>query len=1009
MVPPWEYFEYLNDLVYVVDPETHEMVYLNRHGRAAFRMEEGAYQGKHCYEILQGLKQRCPFCNNDQLEEGKFLEWTYYNPVLQASFAIKDTLLRHEGKCYRVEFASREKEKAEEGAPLSSSAIINECLLRANAAHDLYCGLEYLGTHVGCQALAIYEIRDGTWIVNTYLWTREGGQARKEEFTLGLMQAMDQWEQIFTDNQPVLMYDAEDACRKMPGLCPLLRQGGNRRTIVVPLVDKMKSVGFFCVYEPDRERMPAIADICRILSVYIVSALQQRDLMRNLEQLSYHDQMTGALNRHALEAYMALPLLEEDTGLVFCDILGLKNVNDLFGHIDGDKLIIQVYHLLSGVFRQDGIYRVGGDEFLVHCGGRGEETFRRQVERLRQTLAENQCGLSVGSVWAKAGSCSFSQLVDRADQRMYEEKRAYYRRQASADSIAETVGNAAFSVPLQQFLRDYFFDTDTFIQSISMLGAACYFVCGDLRKSAYYISDSLRDDFGFSSNLAYDFSTALGIQLYEVDKPLHAAKIRDVLEKKEENFSLRYRVYRRDGRLVWLHCRGRVKWDADKSHPLFFSGTMVELRNQAEVDQVTGLLNLSMAISHVEELLERGETFTLLCVSFRNYGDINLLLSRETGNELLREAGQRLEQRLDSQFCFFRMDGAKILIVCPGTPDLHQTAREIRFTVNSVYDIYGLHILYPCGVGALTVRDAGGRSAQELLDNAQAAAKVAKTVPTLDFSEYKWNASAGQQSSKDLNLVLNHCVNHQFEGFRIVIQPQVETDSGRIVGGEALMRWRNRDTDVPPGLFIPILEQNGLILPAGRWVMEQALKACAAILPIWPDFKMAVNVSYLQVLDRDFFSQILKLLERYGVPADCLVIELTETHFDEMPSHLERFVSQCQQAGILFAIDDFGSAYSGLQLLLKYPADVIKLDRNLLCEIKSSEQKKNFLMSIVYACHRFGKKVCMEGVETVEELRITCQSGCDYVQGFYFYKPMDLEALLPVLEEERRKSDGRGS
>ena len=160
-------------------------------------------------------------------------------------------------------------------------------------------------------------------------------------------------------------------------------------------------------------------------------------------------------------------------------------------------------------------------------------------------------------------------------------------------------------------------------------------------------------------------------------------------------------------------------------------------------------------------------------------------------------------------------------------------------------------------------------------------------------------------------------------------------------------------------------------------------------------------------MDRTLFESILALLQKYEVPPYNLLLELTESHFDEMPDYLERFVRQCHKVGIRFALDDFGNAYSFLQLLLQYPADLVKLDRSLMQEITLSEEKQNFMQSIIYACHKFGKQVCIEGVETKEELQVVRQMHCDFIQGFYFYRPTELQDLYPLLEKAAQVGEER--
>lgn len=179
--------------------------------------------------------------------------------------------------------------------------------------------------------------------------------------------------------------------------------------------------------DPPEKQMSAVAEMCKILSHFIVSLIQQRDLIRNLEQISFRDQMTGAMNRYALNSYLARAHLERDMGLIYCDLIGLKRVNDRFGHASGDRTIIQAYQVLGGMFPEDQIFRMGGDEFLVVREGVGREKFQESVEQLKAAAVSSRCWLSIGSAWCQAGGKSFNDLMNEADENMYENKRTYYR------------------------------------------------------------------------------------------------------------------------------------------------------------------------------------------------------------------------------------------------------------------------------------------------------------------------------------------------------------------------------------------------------------------------------------------------------------------------------------------------------------------------------------------------------------------------------------------------------
>ena len=184
---------------------------------------------------------------------------------------------------------------------------------------------------------------------------------------------------------------------------------------------------------------------------------------------------------------------------------------------------------------------------------------------------------------------------------------------------------------------------------------------------------------------------------------------------------------------------------------------------------------------------------------------------------------------------------------------------------------------------------------------------------------------------------------------------------------------------------------------AGRWVFEQAVRNCLQMLTYNPDFYLTFNISLHQLSDTELLGFMQQTLEKYHLPGSHLVAELTESCLDEQPEKLEQLVAHCSNLGMRIALDDFGSGYSSLRMLLQYPSSIIKLDRSLLQEITESDEKMHFIGSIVYACHQFGKKVCMEGVEREDQNTIIRDTGCDMIQGFYYYRPMELSALHRLL------------
>ncbi|MDO4274413.1 MAG: bifunctional diguanylate cyclase/phosphodiesterase [Eubacteriales bacterium] len=556
------------------------------------------------------------------------------------------------------------------------------------------------------------------------------------------------------------------------------------------------------------------------------------------------------------------------------------------------------------------------------------------------------------------------------------------------DSIYETL--------FQKFVRENYFDAEAFFQSVAIPDAPYYLYFGDLQTKLYYISDNMRDDFKFSSNVVYDLIEKWGELISDPqDKLLYHQDLEQIMEQKKGIHSLRYRVTDKNGRSTWVHCRGIVKWSIDKNVPLFFSGCVSRLESNFSLDPVTGLLRVQAALNELASLSARNSSACIISFSLNHFTYINESRGRIEGDNLLQNIANALLEELDDKYIFYRLDGIRFMAIsrhstCMGS---NNAVRRIRSIIEKCYTEENLAPKQSASFGVLHFPE-NARLPQEVLENATMLINIAKMNPELEFCEFSQDLISKQKDKSKMTLHLSDSVANNCEGFRIVVQPIVCKDTGRIIGGETLLRWKYQGQDVSPIVFIPLLEQTHMILQVGKWVFEQVVHVCQRLMAFQQEFLLSFNVSYLQILDETFLPFMKNTLEASGVPGSRLMLELTETHFDDMPSSLHDFVIECQKMGIKFALDDFGNGFSSLQLLFKYPVNVIKLDRTLMSEITHSTENLDFIMSIVYACHRSGKQVCVEGVETNAELSIVRQTDCDMIQGFYFYRPLELDDLF---------------
>lgn len=433
-----EFFENLNELVYITDMENYEIVYTNKKTREQLgvsSMEE--IKGKKCYEVLQGNAAPCKICNNHKLKKGEFLEWRRYNPVLEGQFMLKDTMIEDNGKYYRVELAiditNQERQNNRLRSYENLEALANEgfqtALQAPNPDASLEILLEYLGKALKGERTYIFEKNAEDGDDNTYEWVAKGITAEKENLQGLPPEVCGNWYRAFDRNKSIIIEDIEDIREKNPAKYENLKRQNIRSLVIVPLYNDKKIIGFYGVDNPPGESLEYAFNMLQIVGHFIVSTLNRRNLLRQLQEMSYCDQLTKLGNRYAVDKYLKELQRSQSMGIVYCDVTGLKKVNDLKGHEAGDELILRSSECLRRVFAEDRIFRIGGDEILVLCAQIGEKALEQKVEELRVDMKEHYVTAAVGTVWrADVAAGDVKALVSVAENRMYEDKAEYYKK-----------------------------------------------------------------------------------------------------------------------------------------------------------------------------------------------------------------------------------------------------------------------------------------------------------------------------------------------------------------------------------------------------------------------------------------------------------------------------------------------------------------------------------------------------------------------------------------------------
>ena len=429
----------------------------------------------------------------------------------------------------------------------------------------------------------------------------------------------------------------------------------------------------------------------------------------------------------------------------------------------------------------------------------------------------------------------------------------------------------------------------------------------------------------------------------------------------------------------------------EKGNPQLFAGFIANLGKKSKVDPLTGLFNKFEFEDDLRRRLEKSpeRPLSLITIGIDDLRHINDRYDRAFGDEVIRFVAQRIQSALPEGGRVYRLDGDEFAVA---VSDEVEVLRSMYAVLRGAFDHQHEHggRKFYCTLSAGCVRfPQDACTYEDLVKRANYALEYAKGHGKNRCVDFSQSILAERTRELELAELLRDSVEHDFRGFSLCYQPQVDAASGRVIGAEALARWRCESFGaLPPLEFIPLLEESGLIVPVGTWVLREAAAMCKRWRAIDPAFTMSVNLSYRQLDEEDLVTVIGDVLREEGLPADGLVVEMTESRFAEDGDQVRLVFDRLRGLGVRVAMDDFGTGYSSLGVLKSSPADIVKIDRAFMRDIRTSSFDATFIRFVVELCHDVGIRVCLEGVETDEEYDAVGSMGLDYIQGFLFGRPL---------------------
>jgi diguanylate cyclase (GGDEF)-like protein len=418
------------------------------------------------------------------------------------------------------------------------------------------------------------------------------------------------------------------------------------------------------------------------------------------------------------------------------------------------------------------------------------------------------------------------------------------------------------------------------------------------------------------------------------------------------------------------------------------------IRYQAQHDALSGLPNRSLFLEHLAQGLNRaarnGLRLAVLFLDLDRFKSVNDTLGHRIGDELLKAVALRLKQSLRVNDLVARLGGDEFCVLLEdirSAEEAANVARKISAQFAESFELLG-HRLYSRPSIGIALYPSDGADAETLLRNADTAMYEAKRTAEWDFAFYRPELTERVTQRFDLETRL--CAALEKNEFRLRYQPQIDLRTRTLSGCEALLRWRQANGRLTlPGEFVPLLEETGLIVPVGDWL----IRTVCAQLQAWREqgFEappVSVNLSAMQ-LDNDHLpGQVRCILDDERLAADRLVVEVTETTVMRSPDRSRLILTRLADLGIKLHLDDFGTGYSSMSLLGNLPFHALKIDRSFVSALPYSNKQAELVGAMVLIAHRLRMEVIAEGVETVEQLDKLRELGCDQAQGFLIGKPL---------------------
>ena len=526
-----------------------------------------------------------------------------------------------------------------------------------------------------------------------------------------------------------------------------------------------------------------------------------------------------------------------------------------------------------------------------------------------------------------------------------------------------------------------------------------YLYVFDLQNNKMEISRSALDRFMISETHMRNAKQEIMSAVYEEDRTMFAKHMQAVMDGKEKVHDIHYRWLDKNGLPVWVNCRGVVIDDED-GKPGYLVGCLNETGNQRRADNVTGLLGGMEFCDYLRTQKKPMTTGFLMHIGIDDFAAVNGTHGSTYGDYVLKSVADCMKECLSGNQRLYHLIADQYAIVdldSTSMDDAMQLKKRIGEKIDEFIISEKYEVVFSVSAGVIDASTVA-EGYEECRKKFEFSLKMAKQMGKNNIYFYRQDDYERFQRNGRIISALRNSIANECEGFEVYYQPIVDCASGRVIGAEALMRYTMVTEEgkewLSPVEFIPLLEKTGLIIPAGRFVLNEAAKMCREIQQYIPEFRVNVNISYYQIEHGKIADRILTAVRDNGLTPDRICIEMTESGFMDMTPAFCKFRKVLEENGIQFVIDDFGTGYSNLHCISDMNPGYVKMDKDFTAKAMSCERDYELFKKIIEMVHSIGIRICVEGIEKEDWHLKMKELQADYLQGYFFGKPCEKRKFM---------------